>query len=249
MYSKTAIVVGASSGVGRALAQALAAEGYAVILAARSEKDIAHTCYDIKLRHGVDALPFTLDLTGTEEHLQSFVSYCHRQFPVINQVFMVAGNVDDADNGMASHTLQQQIINTNFTGIIQLSSNFLSTFAQQGEGQLWLFSSIATARPRGANVVYGAAKAALEFYGSGMQHSFAAHPRIRVKVIALGYVDTALSFGRKLLFKPVSSQAVAQVVINKLDKDFRFIYYPAFWNLITFTLRQLPWMIYKKLNF
>lgn len=246
---KTAVIVGASSGVGRALANELAANGFSLVLAARSGKDLEYTMLDISNRFDVPVHNYPLDLAGNDQEFETFKTFCFDKLDRVTHLFMVAGMVHDDDNGMASLSLQQQIMATNYTGVVKVSSLFCAEFKKQDYGQLWLFSSIATARSRGANVVYGASKSAMEFYGTGMQHAFAQHKNIQVKIIKLGYIDTALSYGRKLLFKPVSPRSVAQMVVKNLNTSFRASYYPVYWNLITFTLKQLPWAIYKKLNF
>jgi decaprenylphospho-beta-D-erythro-pentofuranosid-2-ulose 2-reductase len=111
-----------------------------------------------------------------------------------------------------------------------------------------LFSSIAAAAPRGRNVVYGAAKAALEHYGRSLQHRLAGGP-VRVQVYALGYVDTAMSAGQRLLLPRVDPNRIARTVADALGDDRRFTYLPRYWRAITFGLRHLPWPIYRRLNF
>jgi NAD(P)-dependent dehydrogenase (short-subunit alcohol dehydrogenase family) len=78
---------------------------------------------------------------------------------------------------------------------VTLVGAFVERFEHRGSGTIVLFSSIAAA-PRGRNVVYGAAKAALEHYGRSLQHRLAGGP-VRVQVYALGYVDTAMSAGQR----------------------------------------------------
>ncbi|MGZ8842797.1 MAG: SDR family NAD(P)-dependent oxidoreductase, partial [Pyrinomonadaceae bacterium] len=72
---------------------------------------------------------------------------------------------------------------------------------------------------------------------------------VLVQGYALGYVDTAMAYGKKLLLPAVSAEAVANEVVRNLSRDIGIKYYPGYWWLITRALRLLPWFVYKRLRF
>jgi NAD(P)-dependent dehydrogenase (short-subunit alcohol dehydrogenase family) len=134
----------------------------------------------------------------------------------------------------------------NYLGPAKIAAAFGREMARKGTGALVLFSSIAAAAPRRKNLAYSAAKAALEVYARGLRHEL--EPKgVRVAVLALGYVDTRLSFGMRLPFRVATPEEVASYAASPVLRGRR--YYPRFWWWITFILRHLPWTVYRRLSF
>jgi decaprenylphospho-beta-D-erythro-pentofuranosid-2-ulose 2-reductase len=248
MRDRGAVVIGASSGVGRALAHALANAGYDLVLAARSVRDLEAVASDVEARHDVRALPLPLDIVGDDSELDAWLEGCRAALPSIAVVLIPAGIVDDDDDGVTDWKLTDGLIATNFTAVVKLASAFLGQFEARQRGTLVLFSSIATAAPRRRNVAYTAAKSALESYARSLQHRYA-ESEIRVQVYVLGYVDTAMTRGRRLLFPVVSPSRVADSVVDGLQQSHRLRYVPRFWASVVFVLRRLPWSVYRRLEF
>jgi decaprenylphospho-beta-D-erythro-pentofuranosid-2-ulose 2-reductase len=241
-------VVGASAGVGRALSEELARQGYDLVLGARHGDDLDALAADLQIRHAVELTPRPIDLCGPPDAVARYVDECFAGLGEVDAVLVTAGAVDEADDGTAPPSLTTALVQTNFLGVVTLVGAFVERFEQQGSGTIVLFSSIAAAAPRGRNVVYGAAKAALEHYGRSLQHRLAGGP-VRVQIYALGYVDTAMATGRRLLLPPADPQRIARAVVAGLHRDRRLTYLPRYWRAITFGLRRLPWPIYRRLRF
>jgi short-subunit dehydrogenase len=247
-WPRSAVVIGASAGVGRALAEVLAGRGCDLVLAARHERDLRALAADLTTRHGVRATAVPLDLAGPDEDLDRWYRACTAELPEPDAVLVTAGTVDDADDGLAAWDLSARIVTTNFTSVMKLAGRFVAGFEERGGGTLVLFSSIAAAAPRRRNVAYAASKAALEAFGRSLQHRVAG-TEVRVQVYALGYVDTAMTRGRQLRLPPVAPAAVADHVVAGLRRDRRVSYYPRYWAPVTRGLRMLPWSVYRRLDF
>lgn len=243
-----AVLVGASAGVGRALCEELALRGYDLVVSARHAEDLDALAANLRLRHAVAVTARPLDLCGPPEEIERYVDECFAVLPRIDAVLATAGAVDEDDDGTAPPTVATTLLQTNFLGVASLASAFVERFETQGRGTIVLFSSVAAAAPRGRNVVYGAAKAALEHYGRSLQHRFAGR-NVRVQIYALGYVDTAMAAGRRLLLPRADPQRIARAVVDGLDRDRRFAYLPRYWRAVVFVLRRLPWPIYRRLAF
>lgn len=244
---KNAVIIGASSGVGRALAQALAAKGVNLVISSREFRDLEALEKDLTLRHSVKILSLPVDMTG-EINYPGYLKKCCEFLDNVDVVFIPAGLVAKHDEGLANTGEINSIAKVNYLSTILFIGQFVAYFMEKGEGKVVVFSSIAAAAPRKRNIVYASAKKALETYCTGMQH-YLAKTGIDIQVYALGYVDTAMTFGEKLLFPVISPEQVANYVINNLDKNIRFRYYPRFWTAITWILKKLPWFIYKRLSF
>jgi short-subunit dehydrogenase len=245
---RRAVVIGASSGVGRALAESLARSGYDLVLAARSARDLEALAADARIRHGVHVVPLALDLCESERDLGTWFDECVRALPEPDAVLIPAGAVDDDDDGVSDSELTDSLIETNFLGVVRVARFFLNAFEERGYGTLVLFSSIATAAPRRRNVAYTAAKAALVAYARSMQHRFAGTD-IRVQIYALGYVDTAMTQGRRLLLPVARAERVADRVVEGLYRSRLFQYSPRPWALVAFVIERLPWPVYRRLEF
>lgn len=241
------IVIGASAGVGRAIATELAKRGKDVVLVASSQEDLNATASDLALRFNVQASTLVLDL-GQELNAEEFRRQCLEISQDIDGFIFTAGHASDADSGFLDESEITQIVNVNFRALLSICNSFLPYFKEKNHGTIIAFSSIAAARGRKNNILYGAMKRALEAYFEGLRHLYSAG-KVRFQVYGLGYVETQMTFGRKLLFPIARPEAVARVVCDNLKKDFGFKYYPGFWRGIIFVIRNLPWFIFKKLNF
>jgi decaprenylphospho-beta-D-erythro-pentofuranosid-2-ulose 2-reductase len=246
--TRTAVIVGASSGVGRALAGALAARGWKLVLSARELRDLEAVAADLSLRFNVGCHSLPVDLSNCEFSGSAFCEECVSALGTVDALFYVAGAIDDHDDGSTNDETTRRLAEVNYVSAIKTLGAFAKIFEQHGRGTLVGFSSIAAATPRRQNVVYASAKAGLETYLRGLRHRFA-DSSVLVQGYALGYVDTAMAYGRKLLLPAVSAEAVANEVVRNLERDIGIKYYPAYWRLITLTLRCLPWFIYKRLRF
>jgi decaprenylphospho-beta-D-erythro-pentofuranosid-2-ulose 2-reductase len=243
-----AVVVGGSAGLGRALCEELASKGYDLVIGARHPEDLDAVTADVRVRYSVAATPLPIDLCGSAETVQDYAAECFGVLGGVDAVLIPAGAVDDTDDGTAPWSVTTPLVETNFLGVATLAAAFVERFETQGRGTIVLFSSIAAAAPRGRNVVYGAAKAALEHYGRSLQHRLAGG-NVRVQIYALGYVDTAMTAGRRLLVPPADPRRIARTVVSGLDRDRRFTYLPRYWRAVVTALRLMPWPIYRRLDF
>ena len=243
-----AVVVGASSGVGRALAEELADRGWDLVISAREERDLAALAGDLELRHGARVHPQAIDLAEPDFDGRAYSEACVGRLGEIDAFFVTAGLVDSRDRGPGEPEVTARVILVNYAGVVQLIARFAELFEARGAGTLVSFSSIAAAAPRSQNTVYSSAKAGLETYCQGLRHHLSQTPVI-LQTYALGYVDTAMSFGMKLLFPVASPASIARYVVDHLDRDHGRLYLPRFWALVVLALRALPWSIYKRLSF
>jgi short-subunit dehydrogenase len=245
---RSAVVVGASAGVGRALCDELAHRGYDLVVSARHAGDLDALAADLRLRHSIAVTPRPIDLCGPTEAVDRYMDDCLAALGEIDAVLVTAGAVDDTDDGTAPTSVVTMLAQTNFLGVATLTRAFVERFERRGRGTIVLFSSIAAAAPRRRNVIYGAAKAALEHYGRSLQHKLTGE-HVRVQIYALGYVDTGMTAGRRLPLRPANPQRIARTVVNGLYRDRRFTYLPRYWRAIVFGLRHTPWPIYRRLSF
>jgi len=245
---QAALIIGASSGLGRSVAEQLAKAGHDVIISSRSEEDLKALSAHLQVRYQINAAVKMLDLAALDaDSAAIFVQHCFDLMPNCTQVYITAGIIDDRDKGSDSVDYLPKLMQVNCLGISYIM-RACCMHLQNKASNITVISSIAAIRPRGANIAYSASKIALEYMALGLRHHFAAGP-MRIQVYRAGYMETALSRGKKLLFPVAKPERVAQVLIKNRNKDTGLAYVPVFWLPLSWVLQYLPWFIFKKLKF
>jgi len=243
-----AVIVGASSGLGRALAEHISEKGVDLILIAREARDLHAVANNIKIRYDVNVVTFALDIASLDNiKAKDFVDGCCKKVTIINQVYFTAGMVSERDNTIFSGEVLKTIMETNFSGIALLATYF-SEYLQHKKSTLAVISSIAAIRPRSMNIAYSSSKIAMEYFIKGLQHNYE-ESLINFQIYRVGYMDTQMSFGKKLLFPVASVDKVAACIFKNRCRRKTTFYYPGFWIFIAIIIKLLPWFVYKKLKF
>jgi short-subunit dehydrogenase len=154
----------------------------------------------------------------------------------------------DNDDCLLPETETTALINANLTTIAAVVSLFLPAMLSGEPGNIVGFGSVAALRGRGTNVAYAAAKRGLESYFESLRFR-TSFTQVHVQFYRLGYVDTHLTYGRRLLPLPMTSpQAVAKCVVRNVNCDVRAKFVPSFWWGIALLLRLLPWAIFRRVK-
>lgn len=238
-----AVIIGASAGVGRALATQLASQKAELALIARDERDLKAMAADFKLRYGAIVHVLAADIGDPDvEKLHDFV---RNGLTKIDALFLIAGITDPQDRGAPPDDAMKLVASANFVGPARVVNALLPLCAARSH--MVMAGSVASIRPRGGNAVYGAAKTALEHYGLAVGHAFA-DKLGSVCCYRLGYIRTAMTFGQKLPLPAVTPEQVAQRMIGRLGRR-GVCYYPSWWRLVAFCLRLVPWSAFKRMRF
>ena len=242
----TCVVVGASSGLGRELAQALARRGKALVLAASDARDLEALAADLRLVRGVTVKTVAVDGTdhaGLARALDEAVGD-----DALEAVLCPIGSSYDDDDGSLPPERAEEIVRINFLAVTSVVARLLPRLLARRGGTIAGFGSVAAERGRGRNVVYAAAKRALESYFESLRHRLEPEG-ISVALYTLGYVDTNLAYGRPLPFPKADPRRLAEEIIGELGRARGRHYRPAWWGPIAFALRSLPWFVYRRLRF
>jgi len=247
--TQTVWIIGASSGLGRQIAEQLAGKKFKIVISSRNERDLDALCNHLELTTGAEALPFPFDLLHLTDELKArqLVNEFIAKFGYPAATYFVSGAIHDEDFTLKAAAHLPWLIQINFLAPALL----ISEVAGSNPGvssEIIVASTVAAARARGKNVAYGTAKRALEQYCSGLMHGLAESSTI-IRVYRLGYMDTNLSYGQKLPFKPADTAKIARTITAGTYKKAGIYYLPRFWRLITLVLNCIPFAIYKKMKF
>lgn len=241
----TAIVVGGSSGLGRALCEALAARGSDLVIVASSEDDCRRLADHLRLLHGIRASPLALDARNPVAFRDELARGVATVGPVTGLFLPIGSAVDDDHVGEAEGRLAD-IWTVNYAAVVLAAEALRSRMAPGA--RIVGFGSIASVRARNRNLQYAAAKAALATYFEGLRYALAGTD-VRVQFYVVGYVDSGQAFGKAQLFPPISPARAAARVLADGDSDFGRCFLPRWWAVVALILRLLPWRIFARLGF
>lgn len=186
--AQTALITGASSGIGEAFAHALAKPGDTLILVARSQGRLEALAAKLRADHGIAVEVIAADLSrpGSGPLLAAEVS---------KRGFSVDLLINNAGFGSAGPFAKEdpardaEMINLNVSAVVELAHAFLPAMLERGRGGILNVASVAGFQPTPNMAIYGATKA---FVLSFSEALWAETRRRGVKVTALcpGPVDT-----------------------------------------------------------
>lgn len=179
---KTYWIIGASDGLGAALAETLTAQGARLILSARNADKLEAMAEKLAR---AEALP--MDLTDTESVASAldFALDC-------DGVIYCAGNYEPMHAAQWDAHAAEMMVEVNFTGAMRVMSRIAPHFAERGRGHIALIGSLAAFRGLPAAVGYSASKAALVSLGETL-YADLRHSGVKVQVISPGFIKTRLS--------------------------------------------------------
>ena len=241
----TYIIVGGSSGLGRALAERFAAAGCELVLLSRDIRDTQPLANHLSLKYEVKVSPVAIDLNCSPLPFDVIDTILKSHSPLKGLLMPVGINDDKDIVGLDDGTLES-ISRINYLSPGQLVNHYLPSL-EQNSGVIVGFGSVATARGRSKNAAYAAAKSALESYFESLSH-YAENKEFYCQYYILGYLDTNLAFAQNLLFPLASPDRIADVVYNRrLARGARFL--PRAWYILYRVVQFLPWTIFKRLSF
>lgn len=243
--STTAVIVGASSGLGRALATELARRGHALLLVASDARDLQAIAADLELRFDADVATLALDL-AREPDPGARILASLAAMPSLSALLLVAGVSHDDDDFSLSAARIGELLSINLHAPHAIVHALLPTL-RATRGTIVLFGSIAAIRGRGHNVVYASAKRALESLHESLRQSHAPSA-LHVQLYRLGFLATNLTYGMKLPMAACDPEAAARTIAARLGKGSFTHYLPRRFALIAAIVRTLPWFVFRRMR-
>lgn len=244
----TAIVVGASSGIGAALVRRLAAQGYAVVAVARREEELERLRDDI-----CRAAPQSRILTVGHD-VRDYEAVPHvfeditRKLGGLDLIIYAAAVQPPVAASEYNFEKDQAMIETNVLGAIAWLNQAAIRFERARRGRIVGISSIAGDRGRVGSPVYNTSKAALDTYLESLRNRLSRRG-VTVTTIKLGFVDTQLLKNAAKTFWVISPEEAAARILSIADQGKQVIYTPRRWQLISLIVRAIPSPIFRRLNF
>jgi short-subunit dehydrogenase len=230
---KKAIVIGSSTGIGRALAVVLGENGYEIGLAGRKIELMQELQGEIPQRTYVKAM----DLAQVEASRRALKE-------LIDEMGGADLIVINAGVGGQEPTWEEevQMLAVNVVGFAAMGRMALEYFAERGGGHIVGISSISALR--GVATAYSSTKAFDSTYLEGMQfQADRLGVDIRVTDVKPGFVDTPMTQGRSNLFWVASPEKAARQIYDAIGKRKRHVYVTKRWRLMGWVMKLLPYRV------
>lgn len=242
--------LGATKGMGRALARELAAEGDRLFLLGRDVDDLERSARDLEIRAGRDEgsvgtarcdlaeeESFAPALAAAEEHLGG-----------LDAVAVTAGIFGMQDDLEDDPAAAKRVMRIDFTQTVLFAEEARRRLLARGGGTLCVFTSVAGDRGRKPTGIYGAAKAGLSHYLESMDHRHR-HDGLVVIDVKPGFVHTGMTADLDPPPFAGRPEQVAKDVAQALRRGTPEVYTPFPWGWIMHVIRRLPRFVMRRVGF
>ncbi len=242
------VLLGATKGMGRALARLMAERGHSLFLLGRDSAELGRSSADLGVRTSqaapasarCDLLDHTTFAPALDAAAQALGGF--------DVVVVTAGAFGTQESLEANPELTRTMLTTNFTNTVLFCEEARKRLMASGGGTLTVFSSVAGERGRKPVVLYGASKAGLTGYLEGLDHRYRL-AGLKVVCVKPGFIKTGMTAGLKPPPFSGTPEQVAKVTLAAIEKGKPVVYVPRIWALIMLVIRFLPRFVMRRVGF
>lgn len=235
---KNAIIIGASSGIGKSLAEILSREGYELGLASRR----LPLLQEIKDSLTNEVFIQKMDVSNAPEAQEQFEKLVNKMGDI--DLVIISAGMGHLNPELDS-VLEIQTIDTNVHGFVMIAIAAFRHFQKHGKGHLVGISSIAALRGNASAPAYNASKAFMSNYLEGLRlKALKNNLDIAVTDVRPGFVDTPMAQGDGL-FWVCSPEKAAEQIVQAVSRKKSRVYITKRWRLIAWLMRLMPDRLYK----
>tara|TARA_B100001173_G_scaffold186848_1_gene161253 strand:- start:542 stop:1294 length:753 start_codon:yes stop_codon:yes gene_type:complete len=231
-------ITGASSGIGKALAEKFSLEGWKVAISAR-RKEILD-----EMAEKENIFSYPLDVTN-QNQINDVFSKIINDFGDLDLCVFSSGTYDPKLEQEINIKQNKFVMETNFFGVLYCIKTVEKYFKEKKEGHISIVSSIAGYRGLPNSSGYGPSKAALTNLTESLYFDFKKH-NVRISLVSPGFIKTPLTDKNEFQMPFIKSpEFAAEKMFNGLTKTKAFeIHFPKALTVILKILRILPYKVY-----
>lgn len=192
MNKKTALITGASRGIGKAIATALAQHGWDLIINCRHSREELTALRDfLQDQYHISCTAYLAD-AGVYEEVEVLCRNCLPSLPALD---LVVNNAGIAYLGLLSDMDIHQwnaVIQTNLTSVFNICKHTVPLMVRQQSGKIINISSVWGQRGASCEVAYSASKGGVDAFTRALAKELAPS-NIQVNGISCGFIDTAMN--------------------------------------------------------
>lgn len=246
---KKVVILGATRGMGRALARRFVERGDWVALLGRDAEELTRSAADLQARGapGVRVASVRCDLERPETFREALEA-AEQALEGVDTVVVTAGLFATQETLEADPALAAKVLAVDFANTVLFCEEARKKLLLRGGGTLCAFSSVAGDRARKPQVLYGAAKAGLSAYLEGLDHRFRAQGLTTV-CVKPGFVKTGMTEGLNPPPFAGEPDEVAEVVVRGIDDGTPVVYAPPIWRAVMTAIRAMPRFVMRRVKF
>ncbi|MBI5610699.1 MAG: SDR family NAD(P)-dependent oxidoreductase [Deltaproteobacteria bacterium] len=237
------VIVGASSGIGAALALELAQPGRTLALVARRQAELERVAEQVR-RKGAVARVETCDAADPAA-VQGCWDRLQGASKSVDCLVYASGVILDVAPDEFDTAKDRAMIDVNVGGLVAWLNCAARDFSAAGRGTIAALGSVAGDRGRRAAPVYGATKAVLDTYLESLRNRLSVRG-VSVVTIKPGPVNTPMLAGKKMPLT-VEPQVAARAIARGLQRGAHTVYVHPLWRWIMLAIRCVPSPIFRRL--
>jgi short-subunit dehydrogenase len=235
------LIIGASSGIGLALAEQLLKSGALVAMVARRREPMAK----LAAQHAGKAFVYVHDVTNYAEAPTLFQQIT-KDLGGLDCIIYSSGVMPSMDEHEYNFEKDREIIEVNVLGAFAWLNEAAKRFERLKSGTIIGISSVAGERGRRGNPAYCTSKAALTTFLESLRNRLSQYG-VRVVTIKPGMVDTAMTRGKPGQLWVISADEAAKRILAYAHSGTNTTYIPSRWRLLMFVLKCMPSFIFRRL--
>ncbi len=240
------VVVGATSAVAQSAIRIWASAAHSLVLFGRNASELERIAADARVRGAVEVAVHAGEITELA-FIQSAVKAMTP--PQIALIAHGSNTVSDRVDVEADAAYLANELNINFNSAVLWTQLLANAMATKREGCIAVISSVAGDRGRYSNHAYGAAKAGLSAFCSGLRARMS-HHGVQVVTVKPGFIDTPMT--AHIVKKGAlwaSADQIASGIVKAIEKRRDVVYLPGFWAMIMLIIQHVPERIFKRMKF
>ena len=240
MGSPKAIIIGATSGIGRALAKEMAQHGYELGLTGRRENLLVELQQELSTPSYIRFM----DVTRPEEARRILQELVEEMGGM--DVIVLNSGVGTIDPSWES---EKRVIEVNVVGFVALANWAMEYFTERGGGHIVGISSVAALKGYGRTPAYCASKAFISTYMQGLQQkSNKKKLGITITDIKPGFVATPMTEKNQGMFWVASAEKAARQIYQAIARRKRYVYITRRWRIVGWITKAIPDWLYVRLG-
>lgn len=245
---KRIVIIGATSAIATHCARLWAEEAAVdLVLAGRNTEKLSQMTTDLQIRSPQSTIQIQqanfVDPILIQKQVDDIVAQ-----GAVDIVLIAHGSLPDQQICQKDLQTCQDALAVNAISPVLFAEAFAGHMEKANKGTLAIISSVAGERGRKSNYVYGAAKGLVSKYAQGLQHRLA-RTNVKVVLIKPGPTDTPMTAHLKVQSNKMANVSdVADLIVQKIKQAKAEVYAPAKWAVIMMVIRNMPRMIFNKMN-
>lgn len=242
------VVLGGNSDIAFAILKELSHDRLEkVVLAGPNQTTLHERASQVSSLGGVEVQIAAFDATDLAQ-VKAQSELAMSLVPSVDLVILAAGILGDQAHDETDPVAVAKLITTNFTGPAAALTAVVAKMKKQGSGSILVLSSVAGAKVRRSNFIYGSSKAGLDAFALGFSDALYKTP-INITVTRPGFVKTKMTESLKSVPMSTTPEKVAIASLRAIEKRSEIVWIPQSFRSVIFVLRHLPRSINRRLPF